>query len=176
MSEQRWCWSNRADRAAREIADRHYSRQTPGSPQFVKPGSCVVFLTDCGRAYWVSSWPLTRFVKHAWRGAWECSAFRNEGAGIASELIRLAVAATRAAYGEPPPIGIVTFIDHNKVRPIMVRNKPVWGWTWRKAGFVEVGETKGGLLVLQLRPEAMPAPLAAKPRAMWGLPLFGVAA
>lgn len=176
MSEQRWCLSNRADPVAREIADRHYSRQTIGSPQFVKPGSCVVLLSDCGHAYWVTSWPLKHLVKHAWAGAWECSAFRNEGAGVASQLIRLAVAATRAAYGEPPPLGMVTFIDREKVRPIVTRGKPVWGWTWRKAGFVEVGETKGGLLVLQLRPESMPDPLPARARAVWGLPLFRVAA
>jgi len=55
----------------------------------------------------------------------------------------------------------MTFIDRNKVRPTKVRGKEVWGWTYRKAGFVEVGETKGGLLALQLLPDAMPQPEAA---------------
>ncbi len=76
--------------------ERHYNRQKVGSPQFAPTGSCLVLLSDCGRAFWITSAPFAEFVKHAWAGAWVCSAFRNEGAGRASELIRLAVAATRA--------------------------------------------------------------------------------
>ncbi|MFZ2872569.1 hypothetical protein [Zavarzinia sp.] len=172
VAEQRWCASHRADPAAARLADRHYNRQKIGSPQFAPTGSCAVFLTDCGRAFWITSAPLAEWVKHAWPGAWICSAFRQEGAGVASQLIRQAVAATRAHYGEPPAIGMVTFIDREKVRPIMVRGKPMWGWTYRKAGFVDAGETKGGLLALQLWPEAMPGPLAANQRTMHGTPLF----
>ena len=33
-----WEKSNRFDQRAREIADRHYNRQKPGTPQFVPPG------------------------------------------------------------------------------------------------------------------------------------------
>lgn len=170
--EQRWCASHRADPAAARLADRHYNRQKIGSPQFAPTGSCAVFLTDCGRAFWITSAPLAEWVKHAWAGAWVCSAFRSEGAGIASKLIRQAVAATRAHYGAPPALGMVTFIDREKVRPIMVRGRPVWGWTYRKAGFVDAGETKGGLLALQLSPDAMPGPRAAAQRTMHGTPLF----
>jgi hypothetical protein len=67
---------------------------------------------------------------------------------------------------------MVTFIDRSRVRPIMVRGNPTWGWTWRKAGFREVGETKSGLLALQMLPEEMPEPIAARPRTMHGTPLF----
>ena len=168
----KWCLSHRADPVACQIADRHYNRQKPGTPQFVPPGSCLVLLTDCARAFWVTSWPIAEYVKHAWAGAWICSAFRSEGAGTASELILQAIAATRAHYGDPPALGMVTFIDRDMVRPIMARGEPVWGWTWRKAGFREVGETKGGLLAMQLLPDAMPGPEHAKPRSMHGLPLF----
>lgn len=164
--------SNRADPAARVIADRHYNRQKIGTPQFAPTGSCVVFLTDCGRAFWITSAPFAEWVKHAWAGAWVNSAFRSEGAGVASQLIREAVAATRAFYGKPPSLGMVTFIDRSKVKPTMVRGKPVWGWTYRKAGFVDAGETKGGLLALQLWPDAMPDPEPAKPRTVHGLALF----
>jgi hypothetical protein len=171
-SSQYWCMSNRADPIARQLADRHYNRQKIGSLQFVPPGSCVVFVTECGRAFWVTSVPFAQFVKHAWAGAWICSAFRSEGAGRASDLIRQAVAATKAHYGEPPPLGMVTFVNREKVRPTMVRGAPVWGWTFRKAGFVEAGETKGGLLALQLLPADMPAPVPARARPLLGLPLF----
>lgn len=41
VSGMRWCTSNRADPAAARLADRHYNRQKPGTPQFVPTGSCV---------------------------------------------------------------------------------------------------------------------------------------
>ena len=153
-----WEMSNRADPKAREIADRHYNRQSVGAVQFVPPGRCLVLYasTDSGRALWVTSFPFPQFVRHAWPGAWICSAFRNEGAGRASELIVQAVAATRAHFGIPPEPGMVTFIDRRKVRPMMVHGSPVWGWTYQKAGFQVAGETKGGLLALRLAPENMP--------------------
>ena len=115
---------------------------------------------------------MAKWVKHAWAGAWICSAFRSEGAGKASELIRQAVAATRAFYGIPPSLGMITFIDRAQVRPTKVRGHDVWGWTYRKAGFVDAGETKGGLLALQLFPDRMPDPVPALPRTMLGTPLF----
>lgn len=155
-----WRWSHRADPRAREIADRHYNRQKVGAPQFVPPGRCLVLYaeTATGRALWVTSWPFAEYVKHAWAGAWVCSAFRNEGAGFASELIADAVAATREFYGTPPELGMVTFLDRSKVRPTITRGRQTWGRTWHKVGFRDCGETKGGLLAMQLLPSAMPAP------------------
>ncbi len=90
-----------------------------------------------------------------------CSLFRNEGAGIASIMITDAIAATRATMGEPPELGMITFVDRSKVKPTRVRGQDVWGWTYRKAGFIEVGETQGGLLALQMLPQHMP--LAQRP-------------
>ena len=92
-----WHLSNRADPAARVIADRHYNRQEIGAPQFVPPGRCLVLMAQQpeGSARWVTSYPFAQFVKHAWAGAWMCSAFRNEGAGLSSDLNRQAVAATK---------------------------------------------------------------------------------
>ncbi len=155
---QCWCMSHRFDRPARELADRHYNRQTIGSPQFAPPGRCLVLLTDCARAFWVTSWPFAEFTKHQWAGAWLCSAFRSEGAGRASDLIRAAVSATQAHFGDAPALGMVTFIDRSKVRPTRVRGRDVFGWTWLKAGFEQVGETQGGLLAFQLLPADMPPP------------------
>lgn len=158
-----WSLSHRADPKSREIADRHYNRQKIGAPQFVPPGRCLVLHAESttGRALWVTSWPFAEYVRHAWPGAWVCSAFRNEGAGIASEMIADAVAATRAYFGDPPSRGMVTFIDRSKVRPTVVRGRPVWGWTWKKVGFRDAGETKGGLMALVLAGEDMPAATAA---------------
>jgi hypothetical protein len=160
------------------MADRHYNRQKVGTPQFVPPGRCLVLKAD--RALWVTSWPFGEYVKHRWPGAWVCSAFRNEGEGRASDLIRSAVAATRFYYGDPPPLGMVTFLDRRHVQPVIVRSVPTWGRTWRLAGFADDGETKGGLLALRLPPEAMPEPapclgMTQQHRAAWP-DLFGAAA
>lgn len=155
-----WRLSHRADEAARVLADRHYNRQKPGTPQFVPPGRCLVLLTECERAFWVTSWPFAEYVKHAWAGAWVCSAFRNEGAGLSSDLIRAAVAATRANWPEVPALGMVTFVDAEKVR--QPRDRHGFGYCYIRAGFRPCGETKGGLLAFQLRPEDMPPPAPAR--------------
>lgn len=149
-----WRISHRADPTAVRIADRHYNRQKPGTPQFVPPGRCVVLLAD--HALWVTSWPFAQYVKHRWPGAWVNSLFRNEGEGLSSDLIREAIAATRAVWGDPPALGMVTFVDADKVR-----HKRDPGRCYVRAGFQHVGQTKGGLVALQLLPEAMPAAATA---------------
>jgi hypothetical protein len=95
-------------------------------------------------------------VKHAWAGAWINSCFRREGGNaLASDLIRSAVAATRAKWPDAPPMGMITFVDASKVS-----HKRDPGRCYRKAGFRRVGETAGGLLVFQLLPAEMPPPMA----------------
>jgi hypothetical protein len=150
-----WTLAHRNDPHGRAIADRHYNRQNPGAPGFVPPGRCFVLTTP--HALWVTSWPFAEYVRHAWAGAWICSAFRREGGpDRASDLIRDALAATRWRYGEPPALGMVTFLDRRYVRPTSVHGRKVWGWTWFRAGFVADGETKGGLLALRCPPDKMP--------------------
>jgi hypothetical protein len=151
-----WHLSNRASRTGVKLADRHYSRQKPGSPQFVKPGSCLVLETAAADALWVTSWPKAEYVAHEWAGAWECSLFRNEGPACASELILQAVAATRARYGEPPALGMITGLDPRKVEAVVRHGLPTFGYSWRAAGFRYVGRFKDGKLVFRLTAERMP--------------------
>jgi len=153
-----WRLSHRADSLAVPIADRHYNRQKIGSPQFVPPGRCLVLLSE--GALWVTSWPFAEYVKHKWAGAWINTMFRRESGPLASDLIREAVAATRWRWPDIPALGMVTFIDRGKVR-----HKRDYGRCYLRAGFRVAGETKGGLLALQLVPEDMPeavAPLNAQ--------------
>jgi hypothetical protein len=156
-----WQVSWRADPVARGIADRHYNRQSVGATQFVPPGRCVV-LTTVGSTkesgcLWITSWPIAEYVQHAWAGAWMCTAFRNETPELhlSSDLIRDAVAATLSNWPEPPPLGMVTFID-----PTKTRRKRDPGRCFRRAGFVDVGVTGKGLIALGLDPDSMPDPLA----------------
>lgn len=153
-----WCLSSRGDKRALPLADRHYNRQKVGSPQFVPPGRCLVLLTSSADALWVTSYPFAEYVKHAWAGAWMNSLFRNEGELLSSALIVEAVAATRWQW-DPPPLGIVSFVDTSKVK-----KKRDFGRCYRRAGFQHVGWTKGGLMAFQMKPEDMPpssAPLGA---------------
>lgn len=160
-----WQLSHRADAACLPFVAAHYSRQKPDSSQFVPPGRCLVFKVVHGgevRAVWVTAYPESAYVRHAWAGAWVNSMFRNCGAGLSSELIRDAVAATRheavrlSNWGDAPPLGLVTFVHAGKVR-----RKRDPGRCYLRAGFRFVGKTKGGLLAFQLPPEEMPE--AAEP-------------
>lgn len=151
----RWVRSHRFDADVLPLADRHYNRRKVGSPQFAPPGRCLVLKTRALDAFWITSWPFAEYVRHAWAGAWVCSAFRNESPHLSSELIREAVAATRAEYGEPPELGMITFVDTDKTRK---KRDP--GRCYLRAGFKNVGFTKGGLVALQLLPSEMP--LAAR--------------
>lgn len=151
----RWRVSHRFDPIGARIADRHYSRQTIGSPQFVGSGSDVVLLAPTegeATALWVTKWQ--KFVRTEWWvNAWVCSLFRNEGAGLSSELVTEATAATRAGWGDPPENGFVTFVNADRTR-----RKRDPGRCFRKAGWKEVGLTGGGLIVLRLHPADFPPP------------------
>jgi hypothetical protein len=120
-------------------------------------------------------------VKHAWAGAWVNSLFRREPEceHMASDLIKEAVAVTRGYYGETPELGMITFVDAGKVK-----RKRDPGRCYKKAGFQRAkcpkhgdtfgphyslkgkpcsacaGLSGGGLIALQMVPEAMPEPIS----------------
>lgn len=150
----RWQESWRADPRGAALADRHYSRQKPGSRQFVPPGRCVVLRTEAADAVWVTSWPFAEYVKHAWPGAWVNSLCRNESLHLTSELILEAVAATRWYWPDIPEMGMVTMVNPRKVRS----TNP--GYCYKCAGFTKVGKTKAGQIVWQMLPDEMPEAVA----------------
>lgn len=67
-AESPWRMSWRADPKTRALADRHYNRQKIGAAQFVPPGACLVLKTVDGSAAWITSWPKSEYVQHAWGG------------------------------------------------------------------------------------------------------------
>lgn len=146
-----WRVSDRYDPAAVALADRHYSRQKPGTPQFIPPGKYVALIADDKAAVWVTSW--AKYRMDAWRGAWVNTIFRKEGDGVASEMIRHAVAHTRAVWPEVPALGMVTFIDPRHVKP---KRHP--GYCYLLAGFEYAGVTPKGLYVLHMTARNMPEP------------------
>jgi hypothetical protein len=159
-----WRRSWKSDPAALALAERHYNRQRPGTPQFMPPGRTLVLVAEG------AVWGSVAQSHGPNAGAWVCSIFRNEGAGLSSELVRDAVAATRAAWGEPPARGFLTYVNPGKLR-----RKRDPGRCFLRAGFELVGETEAAeehgrdpLLVFRLAPERFPAPLV--PLAMVGAP------
>ncbi len=175
-----WAISDRCDPRARDIADRHYNRQSIGAANFAPPGRCFVLYQP--GAFWVTSWPFAVYTRHAWGGAWVCSAYRREtGAEDASAQIRAALAATRWRWPVVPsvpawaierrhdrsdvaPIRVcmITFVDREKTR---AKRDP--GRCFRRAGFVEIGRSKvAGLVALGLPLDALPE--AAAPRGVSG--------
>jgi hypothetical protein len=148
-----WQRTWRADPRLAALADRHYSRKTPGAAQFAPPGRCLPLITAEGDAGWVTSWPLLEYTLHGLGDAWVCTLFRNECEHLSSDLIRAAMAATRAEWGDPPPGGTLTFVDAGKVR-----RKRDPGRCFLCAGFVRLDRlTKDrGLVILHLPPTAHP--------------------
>lgn len=145
-----WTVRDRFDAAAAALADRHYSREVVGSPQVGGPGFLLVLVTPCERACWISKRhsPATRSPRVLHDGfldAYRCSLFRNEGAGLASELVLAAVDLTERLWG-PPPGGWVTYVDAGAVSS---RNP---GYCFKRAGWELDRTFDRGRLVRLVRP------------------------
>jgi len=139
-----WYKTSKGDQKAREIADRHYSRKTIGAKQFVQPGRSLVLTTENYDALWVSMWPYPEYVRHQLPNSWFCQIFRNESKILSSKLIEEAVGITTAYWDYIPSDGFITFIDPSKIKS----NNP--GYSYKMAGFINVGKTQAGLIALQL--------------------------
>lgn len=100
--------------AGRELADRHYARQTKGAKGFVGPGERFAFLhagPGDGRALWA----VCRALDPVGRMQWRNTIFRNESATRSSTLIAAAVLETyqcwQRRYKAIPPEDLTTEID-----------------------------------------------------------------
>jgi hypothetical protein len=139
-----WTRIHHRDVRARRMADRHYSRRTPGAAEFIPAGHKVVlmhFLPDgTPAALWAShrAAPSANLARPRFDGldVWDCSMFRIEHKTVpASELIREAVAITRGVWTELPRDGFYTTVDPRHVAPIKQRGRDVWGYSYIKAGW-----------------------------------------
>lgn len=90
------------DASAAAMYERHYSsgrsllrRQAAGAMLFLGPGQKLVLSTPCRRALFAWRWAKKRADGQT---GIECAVFRNEGAGMASDLIRAADAIADARW------------------------------------------------------------------------------
>lgn len=126
---------------ARALFHRHYSRRRYRDGRrpllFVGPGQKLVLLSQCGRGLFV--W--RKFISDDGQQGINCSIFRNEGAGLSSELIE---AADAIAFERWPGERHYTYVDGSKVRS----SNP--GFCFIAAGWRPCGWTKDrGLRILE---------------------------
>jgi hypothetical protein len=90
---------------------------------------------------------------------WDCSIFRIEQRTVeASALIREAVAITRSIWTELPRDGFYTTVDPRHVQPIKRRGRDVWGYSYIKAGWIEMPSRTLSRKLVQL---VLPGPALA---------------
>ena len=126
------------DDEMRQLADRHYSRRTPGARQFAYAGRKLVLRDAAGTVLFVWMWPYPEMRMDGQLG-YNCSIFRNESERRSSEIILEAEAAAFAKWG---PGRVFTYVDPRKIRS---RNP---GYCFRMAGWSRIGLSKSGLVLL----------------------------
>jgi hypothetical protein len=141
-----WMPVKDGDDHARSVFDRHYSRYFYADGRkpklFVGPGEKLVLVTPCRRALFV--W--RKFISGDGQQGINCAIFRNEGAGLSSDLIRAADGvADRHWLGERH----FTYVNPRKVRS----SNP--GYCFIVAGWRKCGITKHRkLLIFERSPPA----------------------
>lgn len=130
-----WRRTAKFNPAGAALADRHYSRRTVGSSQFMPPGQTVVLITNDERAVfgWWRPDPAAGFEALNGLDGWTCTIFRNEGPARSSDLI---VAAERELVKHAEgcgPDGLITYVWCAKVRSA----NP--GYCFQRAGWSKTG-------------------------------------
>jgi hypothetical protein len=123
--------SKDGDPELREMADRHYSRQSIGHPLFIGPGRKIVLRNPEGT--WVFAWRKAELREDGQTG-WECTIFRNESDRLSSEII---LECEKFVEGR-----MFTYINARKVRSC----NP--GYCFKRAGWTFDGKSKSGLVRL----------------------------
>lgn len=117
-----WEISHRADPRGAKLADAHYSRGKPGTPQFVAAGKCLVLVRPSSSstgihgaplagadAVWATTWPYAEYVRHEWGGAYPTQETRQ-----VERLIRVdseTKLPSALGGGTPLPAGFVHWLD-----------------------------------------------------------------
>lgn len=137
-------WDGNPTAAA--LYDRHYSRNrnAVGDPRVAGPGEKMVLLTPCARALFVWRQFQSKDPTAA-DSDLNCAIFRNEGAGLSSDLIRVAMTLGWAEWGLQR---LYTYVNPKRVRS----SNP--GYCFIKAGWRRCGVTKTRkLLIFEYLPE-----------------------
>jgi hypothetical protein len=95
-----------------ELADRHYSRRTPGARQFLYAGRKLVLRNATGTVLfgWIFPLPDKRFDDQT---GFYCAIFRNESSRLASQIILEAEAWAEWKWGKNR---FFTYVDPTQVK------------------------------------------------------------
>lgn len=149
-----WSISHKYDRDGAKLADGHYSRRTPGSPQFMPPGQTLVLVTPDKSAVWGWWRPHPNSGLKSMNGldGWTCSIFRNTGGAMSSDLVlaaenELALQELQGRLVAPcGPDGLLTYVWPSKIRS----TNP--GYCFWVAGWLKTGWSADGRKRLLRKP------------------------
>ena len=132
-----WLKATKFDEAGCRLADGHYSRRTPGSPQFMPPGQTLVLVTrDLDAVFgWWRPHPRAKLHSFNGRDGWTCTIFRNEGPVLSSALVLEAELALGVCGVTCGPDGLMTYVWDRKVRS----TNP--GFCFKAAGWKAIGRS-----------------------------------
>jgi hypothetical protein len=121
-----------------QLADKHYSRQKPGTNQFMPPGKTMILRSAAGDVVFGWLWQQKRDDGQT---GYNCSIFRNESQRLSSEIILEAERKVVIEWGANRGF---TYID-----PESISNKRNPGYCFKVAGWEFVKETASGLHLLE---------------------------
>ena len=98
------------------LADGHYSRRTPGSPQFMPPGETLVLYYPGAVFGWWRPHPRSGIKAMNGLDGWTCSIFRNTTDVLSSEMIIAAEMHLAESGRGCGPDGMLTYVWDRKVR------------------------------------------------------------
>lgn len=124
-----WRMSNAGDAYAARLCDRHYSRRTKGSRQFMPPGNKIVLVAPGAVWGWWRPDPSCGISNLNGLDGWTCTVFRNESDILSSELILAAEVALAENAPDCGPDGMLTYVWDSKVRS----HNP--GYCYKRAGW-----------------------------------------
>lgn len=148
---KRWAVVTKFDARGASLADRHYSRRTIGSPQFMPPGETLVLVSADALAVfgWWRPHPRSGIRAMNNLDGWTCTIFRNEGDELSSLLILEAERQLAELKGECGPDGMLTYVWDSKVRS----SNP--GYCFKAAGWKCIGRSADGRKTLLHKPFAL---------------------
>jgi hypothetical protein len=155
LQDRQWITVKDGNLVAADIFRRHYTYRVTRAQislfwqrnrnynLIAGPGEKTILITPCGRALFV--WRKFRPMND--QSGVNCAVFRNEGAGLSSDLIRTA---DEIAWERWPGERLYTYVD-----PKSTRHKRDPGRCFLKAGWKHCGWTPRGLRILECLPQSV---------------------
>lgn len=176
LGRRLWRVTTKGDQEARAFFDGHYSRQTPGSPHWLRPGFNYVLRHDdaAGRidalwCWWRPKWEsgLAGTERKDGLRVLECTVFRRTGGPIASDLVRAAEGALRWPEARialhlddaGPITGLVTGVSSSRTAGRRSK-RALAGECFRRAGWTDLDKAPGARADVWLE-RPWPGPLFA---------------